>query len=211
MSHLPDPRDIAELFQRLAAREKAAFGEIAMRLRDQLRRFARLRLKRNPELSAIYDEDDAMQSGLGVMWNGILTGTLAPPDGIGSFLRVARTIVGRRITAKARAERAAKRDPTANAPPDWRTGPFYWLVPDSVDLFQIGVPSDEAKAIAKNTTFWLLELLGPALRGVAEDRFLNGMAVAAIAAKHETPLRTVERMIQDIRTIWHDEARRLDR
>ena len=27
------------------------------------------------------------------MWNGILAGNLAPPDGIGSFLRIARTII----------------------------------------------------------------------------------------------------------------------
>ena len=166
MCRLPDPKDVAELFRWLAAREKEAFGEIAMRLRDELRQFARRRLERNPELSAIYDEDDAWQSGLSAMWNGILAGNLAPPDGIGRFLRIARTIIGRRITAKARAERAAKRNPNANAPPDWMTGPFHSLVPDDVNVFLLGGSLKEAQMIAEDTTMWLMSLLGEKLRHV---------------------------------------------
>ena len=210
MGHLPDPRDIAELFRRLAAREKEAFGEIAMRLRDQLRQFARKRLERNPELSAIYDEDDAWQSGVSAMWNGILAGNLAPPDGIGSFLRIARTIIGRRITAKARAERAAKRNPNANAPPDWMTGPFHSLVPDDVNVFRLDESLREAQMIAEDTTMWLMSLLGPKLRHVAQERFLYGKSLEEISAKTGIPVRTVKIMIEDIRGIWQDAARGLD-
>jgi len=203
--------DMAGLFRRLAAGGFEVLGEIESRLRPMLRAFVRLRLKRHPELSAIYDEEEAFQSGFTQMWSSIVSGKSVPPDGIGSFLRMARTIIGRGIVARARAERAKKRDPAA-ARPVWATGTFYWLVPDSVNLLEIGVPSGEAKVIAQDTTKWLLSLLGPALRGVAEDRFVEGLSIAEIAANRGQPRRTIERMLHHvIRVIWYDAARELER
>jgi hypothetical protein len=126
------------------------------------------------------------------------------------FLCVARTIIGRRITAKARAEWAAKRDPPANAPPDWATGTFHSLVPDGLKLYRIGVPAGMAQLIADDMTLSLMSLLGDKLRPVAQDRFRYGIPIAEIATKRKIPLRTVERMIEDIRLIWQDAARRFE-
>jgi hypothetical protein len=61
---------MAELFRRLAAREAAAFGQIAAHLWDGLRATARRRLKQEPKLAGVYDEDDALQSGLCAMGPG---------------------------------------------------------------------------------------------------------------------------------------------
>ena len=201
MSHLPDPKDMADLFQRLAAREAAAFGEIATRLRDRLRWTARRRLKREPELSAIYEESDAIQSGLGHMWKGILAGTMAPPDGVDSFLRGACMIIVRRIGARARAERAAKRDPTPNRERDQASRTLHGPVPDDLDLLESRLMGPEAERIAHEELQWLLSLIDPVVRDIAEGR-LRGLTVAEIALKRGRSTRTIERVLGEVLKIW---------
>jgi hypothetical protein len=205
-----DSNSMAELFRRLAMLNQSAFGEIATRAWDMLRSIARRRLAREPELTGIYDEEDAIQSSLTIYWLGLLSGKLPPPDGMDGFLRMARTIIARRIRATARAQGAQKRNPTPNAEEMWSIGTLYWLVPDDVDLLAFSLPSAEAEAIAADQTRWLLSLLGWELREVAEDRFLYRRTVDEIAAIRRKSRRKIERMLSDIRTIWYDAHRNRD-
>jgi hypothetical protein len=52
MTESPDSVPMAELFRRLATRQSAAFGEIAMRLWHTLQRTARRRLEKSPTSTA---------------------------------------------------------------------------------------------------------------------------------------------------------------
>jgi hypothetical protein len=91
----PDPAGVAGPFRRLAAFDRDAFDEIAARFRGRLLKVARHRLESEPELRGLYDEEDAFQSAMGLMWLCILEGDMAPPGGVDDFLRPARTIIRR--------------------------------------------------------------------------------------------------------------------
>src|SRR5579883_3389962 len=133
MSRLPDRNEMAELFRRLAARDHRAFNEIVTHLWGRLRAIAKVRLKHQPRLAAAYDEEDAVQSGVTRMWEAILAGQQSPPDGVDEFLRLARTIIARRIMARARAERTGKRNPASNPEPAWSAGPLGPYMPDDLN------------------------------------------------------------------------------
>ena len=66
MSNALDPTDMAELFRRLAAPDRGASGEIARRLWSRLRPAARRRLRREPELATLYDEEDEFHGAMTV-------------------------------------------------------------------------------------------------------------------------------------------------
>jgi RNA polymerase sigma factor (sigma-70 family) len=198
------------LFGRLAAREAAAFGEIVTRLRAKLLPTARQRLEREPELHAIYDADDALQSALSIMWFGILSGEIDPPGGADDFLRLARTIIRRRITAKARAERGPERNPTPHEASPRGPGSLDASVPDAANVFQSDLPLPEAVAIAKEETRWLMSLLGPELREVVHYRFIHGLKIEQIAERMGLSPRTISRRLQEIQQIWQDAIRKHD-
>lgn len=206
MSAAPDPRDMTELFRRLADREAGAFGEIAARLWRQLCGSARRRLRQGPELDGIYDEEDAVQSGMSYMWRGILEGRMAPPDGVDSFLRLARTIVLRRIASHARDGRVARRHPDPSGAHEWTTGPFQRYVPDDLSLYECGLPGPEAGLIAREESMWLLSLVDPVVRDIAEGR-LQGLTITEIAVKYGSSRRTIERVLREIMRIWTDALR----
>ncbi len=145
--------------------------------------------------------EDAVQSGMTRMWEAILAGEQSPPDGVDEFLRLARTIIARRIMARARAERTGKRNPTPHPGPDWSTGPLGPFVPDDLNVFQCGRPRPEAEAIAEDLTEWLLSLVDPSVRHIAALR-LQGHTVAEIAARSGMRRRTLERELARIREIW---------
>lgn len=209
MNSPPDSNGVDdESFRRLAAFDPAAFGEIASRLWARLRPGTRRRLRRTPELAGHYDAEDAFQNAMSLMWLRILDGSMAPPGGVDDFLRLARTIIGRQITAKARAERAAKRNSTPFDEPAWSTGRLDRYVPDDVSVFPSGLRTPEAQAIAEDETRWLMRILGPALREVAEARLLGGLTIEEIARIRGVSPSTVSRMFQEIRAIWEDELRR---
>jgi DNA-directed RNA polymerase specialized sigma24 family protein len=204
----PDSAGWAVLFRRLAALDRDAFAEIATRLRATLLSHARRRLERQPELRGIYDEEDAYQSAISIIWLRFLTGAANPPGGLDDFLRLARTIIARRITAKARAERGPKRNPTPNEEAAWSKGPLSQLVPDETDVFVSSLPRPEAVTIAEDETRWLMAILGWRLAEVAEERFMRGLTLEEIAAKKGLSPRTVSRMFQDIQEIWQDAVRK---
>ena len=207
MSNTEEPDQKNELYSRLAAGDRGAFDAIVARARSALLRFAQGRLKKVPEVEPAYDAEDAIQSGFRELWRGILNNKLRPPDGYDMFLRLARTIIGRRILARARKERGPK---AASLPPQiehWSTGPLIGLVPDQVDLFDIGVPSEEAAVIARDEFQFLMNLLGPDLRPVIEHR-LEGLTIAQIASQLKISSSTVERRLKEAIYIWHEAARR---
>jgi hypothetical protein len=139
----PSSEDMPTLFRRLASRDGEAFGEICRRFWGKLLAFARSRVRRKPELRRIYDEEDAVGSGLNLMWLRLMKGLVVPPDGVADFMRLARTMITRRITAKLREERAAKRHPSVNADADegFRFQPGY--MPDDLELWPTGLPGPE--------------------------------------------------------------------
>ena len=193
--------DAATLFQRLADRDGEAFGEICRRLWDKLLAFARYRIRREPDLCPVYDEEDAVGSGLRFMWIHLMQGRVVPPDGVDDFLRLARTIIARRITAKRRELRAGKRFPSVNGDVH---GGFQFQgrdVPDDLDLCPSDLTGPEAQAISADLERWLLDLLGPELREIAEARF-EGKSIDRIAERRGKSRRTIERMLQEIRAIW---------
>ncbi len=192
---------MAELFRRLAARDHRAFNEIVTHLWGRLRAIAKVRLKHQPRLAAAYDEEDAVQSGVTRMWEAILAGQQSPPDGVDEFLRLARTIIARRIMARARAERTGKRNPASNPEPAWSAGPLGPYMPDDLNVFQCGRPGPEAEAIARDQTEWLLSLVDPSVRQIAAWR-LDGFTVNEIATISGRPRRTVQREFARIRKIW---------
>ncbi len=208
MGALTDPRDMSELFRRLLAHEAAAFGQIVTRLRDRLLPAARRRLERKPDLRAVYDEEDAFQSAMSLIWFRILSGDMDPPGGLNDFLRLARTIIGRRITAKARAEGARKRNPTPNEEATGSAESLDEYIPDGVGVFRSSLPAPEAQAIAEDETRWLLGILGWKLREVAEDRFLDGLTIDQIARRRGISPSTVARRLGEIEEIWKAAVRK---
>jgi DNA-directed RNA polymerase specialized sigma24 family protein len=193
--------DFRQLFRRLASLDPAAFGELATRLRRPLLEAARRRLRKQPELRPVYDPEDALDSGLAELWKGLLHGKIAAPRDRDKFLRVARTIVARRIVARARQERAAKRNPSPCPDPRWSVGPFKRLMPEHLELYDLGLPSAEAAVIARDELNWLLGLLDEGHRELAVAR-LEGWTVAQIARRRDERVRTIERRIAEIRAIW---------
>jgi DNA-directed RNA polymerase specialized sigma24 family protein len=206
MSLSPDPKDMPGLFKRLAVGDREAFGAIAIHLWGQLRAIARYRLKNKPQLRPIYDEDDAVGSGLGLMWSGIMEGTMRPPDGIDRFLGLARTIIARRIKDQARKLGAAKRDPTLHGDLDWSSGPLGTHVPDDLNLYECGLPPPVVEAAAKDEFRWLRTILIPEEREVVDLR-VSGASIAQIAERREKSVRTIERMFEEIRKKWAEAMR----
>jgi len=196
------------LFQRLASRDGEAFGEICRRFRGKLLAFAKYRVRREPDLCPIYDEEDAVGSGLRFMWIHLMQGVVVPPDGVDEFMRLARTIIARQITAKLRELRADKRSPSVNGDVH---GGFQFqgdYVPDDLDLCPSDLTGAEAKAVSEDLERWLLDLLGPGLREIAESR-LKGKTIDQIAKRRGKSRRTIERMFQEIRAIWASAMRDL--
>src|SRR5262249_7315438 len=154
-----------------------AFDEIVHRLRDRLLRSARRRSERKPEVRAVYDEEDAFQSAMSIIWFRILAGDMDPPGGVDDFVRLARTIIRRRITARERAEGACKRNPTPNEAATGSAGPLDEYIPDGVSVFRSVLSAPEAQTIAEDETRWLLNILGWKLREIADDRFLDGLTI----------------------------------
>jgi RNA polymerase sigma factor (sigma-70 family) len=208
MSTLSDPKDFLELFRRLAALDGSAFDEIVGSLRDRLLRPARRRLERKPDVRAVYDEEDAFQSAMSIIWFRILAGDMNPPGGVDEFVRLARTIIRRRITAKARAEGAQKRNPTPNEPAAVSVESLDECVPDGLSVFRSSLPAPEAQAIAEDETRWLLNILGWELREVAEDRFYDGLTIDQIAQRRGISPSTVARRLDEIMVIWRAAVRK---
>ncbi len=193
----PDPasEDIPTLFQRLTCRDAEAFGEICRRLWGRLIAVARSRVRREPDLCPVYDEEDALNSGLNLMWQSFLTDNLVPPDGLDDFLRLARTFIVRRITHKLRQVRSTKRQPAG------------WVyVPDDLDIFACGLPRPEVELISNDMVNWLLSLLCREARAIVELR-LEGNTIDQIAEPRGKPRRNIERMFQEIRATWTDAQR----
>jgi hypothetical protein len=97
----------------------------------------RFRVRCQPELGGVYDDEDAVGSGLELMWIQFMEGRVIPPNGIDGFLRLARTIIGRRIAAKARELRAAKRSPSANEDIDGGSGFQGHYAPDDLNRWPV--------------------------------------------------------------------------
>jgi DNA-directed RNA polymerase specialized sigma24 family protein len=204
----PDPssEDMPTLFQRLAVRNGEAFGEIWRRLRGKLLVFAKYRVQREADLCPVYDEEDAVGSGMRIMWVRLMQGHVVPPDGVDEFLRLARTIISRRITAKLRELRADKRSPSVKGNVH---GGFQFqgrFVPDDLDLCTYDLTGPEEKAVFEDFERWLLGLLGPWLREIAEAR-LEGRTIDQIAKRRGKSRRAIERMFEEIRAIWSSALR----
>lgn len=206
MSTQQDQDDQGDLFPRLAAGDRDAFNSIVQRAWKSLLGFARDRLRKTPAVQPAYDAEDAVQSGLSELWRNIIDGKVRPPDGYDMFMRLMRTIIGRRILKKAREERPPGVAPLPHDAEDWSHGPLIMLVPDKVDLFDIGVPSEEAAVIAKDEFEWLRSLLDRDHRAVI-DRRLEGWTVPRIADELGVSASTVERRLRKVIYIWHEAAR----
>ena len=72
---------------------------------------------------------------------------------------------------------------------------------DDLDLLQSGLPSPEVEAIAKETTASLIGLLRPDLQKVARMR-IDGRTIPDIAAELGVSARSVDRMLETIRSTW---------
>jgi DNA-directed RNA polymerase specialized sigma24 family protein len=193
--------DMPILFKRLAIPDLRALGEIARRLWPRLRAIARRRLKDEPELSAVYSEEDAIQSSLVQIMRGLVRGKLHPIEGEDHFVRLFRTIVHRRIMA-AKARRGTHERNELTLP--GRLSKLERLglyVPDCLDLLECGLPEPEVVAMAKEELEWLLSLLGSELHSLVLD-WLNGLTVEETAAKRGQSRRTIERRGKEIRDLW---------
>ena len=197
----PSSEELPTLFQRLALRDREAFGELWRRIRGKLRAFARFRVRREPDLRPIYDEEDAIDSGARIIWLKLIAGDLVPLDGLDDFLRLARTIVAGRIRNKVRELGARKRHVPENGDDDgiFRVQATY--VPDDLDLLACDLPPPEASLMFNDQYSWLIGLLDRDLQQVAELR-LVGKTIDQIAEKQGKSRRTIERMFQEIRAIW---------
>ena len=121
------------------------------------------------------------------------------PGRVDEFLRFARTIVGRRIAAKARA-RAAKRSPSANEDSHGGSGFQGHYTPDDLDRWPAGLSNSDSEIVSKDLHQWLLSLLGRELGEIVEYR-IDGKTIDQIA-KHMGKPRTIERMFHEVRLIW---------
>jgi RNA polymerase sigma factor (sigma-70 family) len=197
--------EMPTLFERLAALDPDAFGEIYRRCRTRLLHFASYRVSHEAVLQPTYDAEDAMESGMRDMWIRLGRAKIIPPDGMDDFLRLARTIIAGRIKAKVRELKAAKRFPsTADGDGDIRyQGRF---VPDDLDLWPSNLDKIERMSVDGELNRWLLSILGDELRGVAEDR-IAGLTIDSIAQRRGRSRRTVERRLQEIRAIWEQALR----
>jgi DNA-directed RNA polymerase specialized sigma24 family protein len=197
----PSSENMQSLFQRLRSRDGEAFGEICRRLWDELLVTARYRVRRQPELGPVYDEEDALASTLSLMWIQFMEGRTVPPDGVDEFLRFARTIIGRRIAAKARELRAAKRSPSANEDSHGGSGFQGHDAPDDLDRWPAGLSNSDCEIVSKDLHRWLLSLLGRELGEIVEYR-IDGKTIDQIAKRMGKPRRTIERMFHEVRLIW---------
>jgi DNA-directed RNA polymerase specialized sigma24 family protein len=208
MHNDPASEDMPTLFRRLADRDGEAFGEICRRLWDQLLVTARFRIRRHPELVPVYDDSDAVGSGLRLFWLRFMQGHVVPPDGVDDFLRLARVIIRRRITAKLRELRAAKRSPSVDVDADPELGLQGPYPPDDMNLWPSGLDEPDTKIVLEDLERWLLSLLGSELNEIAEAR-IDGKTIDQIAKRMGKSRRTIERMLQDIRAIWSSARRDL--
>ncbi len=202
----PSSENLLTLFQRLATRDRGAFGELCRRFRGKLLAFARCRVRREPELRPIYDEDDAFSSGTRLMWQKLMAGELVPPDGLDAFLRLARTIIAGRIRYRAHELKAGKRHRSVKADDDGVFPPLGTSVPDDLDLLASDLPAPEVSVFLEDDYRWLMSLLGPELRQIVELRTM-GQTIDRIAERQGKSRRTIERMFQEIRGIWEDAQR----
>jgi DNA-directed RNA polymerase specialized sigma24 family protein len=192
---------ISGAFWRALKGDRQAFGDLYNDLKPKLLPFIRSRLRSKPVLHPYYNEDDAFDSGMSLMWARIIADQTAPLASVDDFLRLARTIIARRIKDRLREATAEKRNPSPRPDADHNAGSFETFVPDDLDLFACGLPSGDVQVISEDERQWLMSILGPELRQIAEYR-VNGATVKRIAGLLGKPLRTVERMFEEIRAIW---------
>jgi hypothetical protein len=79
----------------------------------------------------------------------------------------------------------------------------YDDIADEINLFRRDTPSAELLHGADDQFHWLLRILGPELRGIAEARF-NGNSIEEIARARGVSTKTIERRLESIRQIWRE-------
>jgi hypothetical protein len=97
--------------------------------------------------------------------------------------------------------RAAKRSPSVNADAYGGLRIQRRYAPDDMNLWPSGLPGSDEEVIVRDLDRWLLSLLDSVLREINEYRF-SGKTIDQIAKRQGRSRRTIERMFQEIRSIW---------
>src|SRR5262249_29533381 len=106
-----------ELITRVRAGDAGAAAEVVRRYEPALRRAVRLRLRRDPRLCRLLDSVDVCQSVMASFFVRAALGEydLSTPE---HLVKLLATIARNKVINQARKQRAARRDPGAEASPE---------------------------------------------------------------------------------------------
>ena len=142
----------------------------------------------------------------------VVEGRIAFITDTSGALRILRRIIADKVSARRAQLQALKRDPSRIAGFMGRAlrvaSAAVGIVDeqhahpaDDVDLYLLGVPSEEVKLISREIIAQFLDMLGAEQRMVMEMR-LDRFSIPEIAIKLGRSERTIDRRLDEIRTIW---------
>ena len=186
--------------------DREAMERLWSRYFQRLAVLARKRLNASRRMAGPVDEEDVALSALNSLWDRISAGQLPEVRGRDELWRLLVVITARKVVTRVRSESRQKRgggkvvDEAALAT---GTQPVNG---DVLAQFVSAEPTPEFVAmIAEETVRKLDSLPDPMLRQVAVLR-MEGHTNPEIAAKLGCVVRTVERKLDVIRTLWGAEA-----
>jgi DNA-directed RNA polymerase specialized sigma24 family protein len=184
--------------------DRAAMEPLWDRYFRRLAALARKRLRDSPRAGAV-DEEDVALSALNSLWDRISTGQLPDVRGRDELWRLLVVIAARKVIGHIRHEGRQKRgggrvvNEAVLAAADGSDA-------DALARFVAAEPTPEFVAmVAEETARRLDSLPDPMLRQVAVLR-MEGHSNAEVAERLGCVVRTVERKLDVIRSLWGDEA-----
>jgi DNA-directed RNA polymerase specialized sigma24 family protein len=184
--------------------DRDAMERLWSRYFQRLAALARKRLNASRRVAGAVDEEDVALSALNSLWDRISAGQLPEVRGRDELWRLLVVITARKVIGQVRSEGRQKRgggrlvDEAALASAKDET--------DALAQFVSAEPTPEFVAmVAEETARKLGSLPDAALRQVAILR-MEGHSNPEIAAKLGCVVRTIERKVEVIRSLWGAEA-----
>ncbi len=191
------------------AGDRQAFVDLVNRQRPLMVRTARRCLCRHPALKGLYDEEDAVEGALSVLWADVESGNPLGIEEPGDPWRVFTRALVRWIWAASRRESARKRGGSGISPHSDASGLasatprslIHAISPDDLDHFESTTPLPELAVIQAEVAERLLGLLDSKQADVVRLR-VDGLAIAEIGSFLAFSERTVNRLLEKIRCVW---------
>jgi DNA-directed RNA polymerase specialized sigma24 family protein len=193
---------VTRLIELVNQGDDTAARQLWDRFSERLRSFARTTL---PERAlGIADEDDVVLSALATFFTGAEQGKFPYVRDRRDLWHLLAIITKRKALDLIASERRKKRAPTLHRPPS--SGDALPDLDRAQGVNSLASPNaPDFHVLMKDQCQWLLDLLGDeTLRAIAVWR-LEGYTAEEISGMLSCTVRTVERKIRLIRTIWSEE------